>query len=89
VLEVWYLNTEEQQHWLFLNNYRGAAALEVCYSYKCDFLLVCNSYTEEQQRRKCVILIQRSSSAERVLFLYRGAAALKVCYSNTELQHYC
>ena len=32
MLEVCYLNTEEQQHGLILNNYRGAAVLEVCSS---------------------------------------------------------
>jgi len=57
VLELCYLNTEEQQYWYFLNNYRGAAVLEVCYS-----------NTEEQQCWKCVILIQKSSGAGSVFF---------------------
>ena len=57
MLEVCYLNTEEQQHGLILNNYRGVAGLEVCYS-----------NAEEQQCLKCVILVQRSSSAGSVLF---------------------
>ena len=58
-------------------------------------MVVCLSNTEEQQRWKCVfliqrssgtgsvILIQRNSSAESVLFLYRETAALEVCFSNT------
>jgi len=64
--------------------------LELCYSKTgAAALLVCYSKTEEQQRWKCVILKQRSSSAGSVLFKYREAAVLEVCYSNTEEQQHC
>ena len=48
---------------------------------------VCHSNTEEQQRWKCVIQVQRSSSTSS-FFLnnYRGAAVLVLCYSKTEEQ---
>jgi len=47
---------------------------------------VCYSNTEEQQRWKCVIQIQRNNNAGSVLFKYSGTAMMEMCYSNTEEQ---
>jgi len=47
---------------------------------------VCYSNTEEQQRWKCGIQIQRNNNDGSVLFTYIGTAMMEVCYSHTEEQ---